>query len=64
MLTIELDMELADRLIRAARQLGKSHKDCAVAAIRTWVEDCEQAARMREQLGPGGTVNIPEGFWD
>jgi predicted transcriptional regulator len=48
---IELDSDLAGRLALAARTLGRTAEDCARSAIQTFVEDCEEAARNRAQLG-------------
>ncbi len=48
---IDLEPDLSQRLAFAARTLGRSPEDCARSAIQTFVEDCEEAARNRAQLG-------------
>lgn len=53
---IDLDPDLAARLYTAARQLGRDPAECARAAILAFVADCEEAARMRAQLGGGDWV--------
>ncbi|CUW38173.1 conserved protein of unknown function [Magnetospirillum sp. XM-1] len=53
---IELDPDLASRLYTAARQLGRDPAQCALSAILAFVTDCEDAARMRTQLGGGDWV--------
>ncbi|CAA7613180.1 conserved hypothetical protein [Candidatus Terasakiella magnetica] len=50
---IELDPDLASRLVLAARQLGRKPEDCARAAILDFVTDCEETARLRSRLGGG-----------
>jgi len=55
MLTITVDDKLAQRLRRAARDLGKDVQSAALTALVVFVEDCEEAARNRARFG------VPEG---
>jgi predicted transcriptional regulator len=55
MLTITVDDKLAERLRRAARDLGKDAQSVALTAIEVFVEDCEEARRNRARFG------VPEG---
>ncbi|ARJ66646.1 hypothetical protein WV31_13680 [Magnetospirillum sp. ME-1] len=55
---IDLDPDLAQRLYTAARQLGRDPVECARSAILAFVTDCEDAARMRAQLGGGDWVRV------
>jgi hypothetical protein len=65
MLTLSLSLEFENRLYRAARTLGKTTEEAALAALTTWVEDVEDSQRAAAQLGAQGTVAVrDEGFWD
>ncbi len=65
MLTITIDGPLADRLYHTARALGHRADEAALIAIRVWVEDCEESARQRAQLGGGdGGVARDADFMD
>lgn len=66
MLRIEIDGKLEERLRRAAFALRKPPEDCVLAAVRAFVEDCEEAASHAARLaGGGGVVREDEsGFTD
>ncbi|MBF0326885.1 hypothetical protein [Magnetospirillum moscoviense] len=64
MTTLTLPPELADRLNVVARRLRRAPDECALAAIRTFVEDCEDNARLAAGLNPDGIARPPEDFWD
>ncbi len=64
MTTITLPPDLADRLAAAARRLGRASEECALAAIRTFVQDCEESAAQAQRLNPDGVIRPAEGFWD
>jgi len=60
---IDLDPELARRLMVAARGLGRDPATCAVSAIVSFVEDCEEAARNRARFGASEGWEPPEIDW-
>lgn len=66
MTTITLPPALATRLFQAARKLGKTPDQAALAAITQWVEDAETAARHQRALGGDGETLFrpPDGFYD
>ena len=65
MLTIPTDLDLDSRLHAIARRLGKSPADCALAALKAWIEDHEEAHHRAQALGGGdGVHRPPEGFFD
>ncbi|OAN49188.1 hypothetical protein A6A04_03475 [Paramagnetospirillum marisnigri] len=61
---ITLSPDLAERLYRVARRLKRSPDDCALAAIRTFVTDCEESFAQAAPFGDG-VARIPDdGFMD
>ncbi|CAA7619169.1 conserved hypothetical protein [Magnetospirillum sp. LM-5] len=64
MTTLILPPDLADRLDAVARRLRRKPEECALAAIRTFIEDCEDNARLATSLNPDGIARPPEDFWD
>lgn len=65
MLSIPTDLDLESRLAVIARRLGKSPAECALAALKEWVKDHEEAHANAQALGGGdGVHRPPEGFFD
>lgn len=67
MLSIATDLDLDTRLYRIARALGKTPEQCALAALKAWIEDHEDAMDTARRLGGGdgdGIARPPEGFFD
>jgi len=64
MLTIPTSLDLETRLFQLARRLGKRPEDCALAALKAWIEDNEDALANAQALGGDGTMRPPEGFYD
>lgn len=65
MLSIPTDPSLENRLAVIARRLGKSPADCALAALKSWMEDHEEAHARAQSLGGGdGVHRPPEEFYD
>lgn len=65
MLTISTDLSLEDRLAVIARRLGKTPQECALAAVKAWVADYEDAQAAARRLGGGdGVHRPPEDFYD
>lgn len=62
--TVTLPRDLSERLVLAARRLGRAPEDCALSAIRAWVEDCEHAAAQARALSGTDVVRPPEDFMD
>lgn len=61
---IQLDPKLAARLYSAARQLKRDPAECALSAIRAFVEDCEDSIAQAARFGDG-IARIPDdGFMD
>lgn len=64
MLTIQTDRQLDDRLTVLARRLGKRPEECALAALKSWVEAHEEAMATARRLGGDGAMRPPDGFYD
>lgn len=64
MLTIATDLDLESRLAAVARRLGKAPAECALAALRSWVEDHEEALANAQRLGGDGVRRPPDDFFD
>jgi len=65
MLDLKLDRDLENRLTIVARRQGRSPEECVLAAIRSYVADCEEAAQLARQLSGGETMmRPPDGFYD
>lgn len=65
MLTIPTDLSLESRLAAIARRLGKNPAECALAALKAWIEDHEEAHANAQTLGGGdGVYRPPEDFID
>lgn len=61
---IELDLDLASRLYKVARQLGRDPAECARSAIQSFVADCEEAARLKSHFGGADHWGRDDGFMD
>lgn len=64
MLTIPTDPDLDSRLYRIARALGQTPEQCALAALRAWLADHEDAMESTRRLGGDGIARLPDGFYD
>lgn len=66
MLSIPSDRKLEERLTVLARRLGKRPEDCALAALKAWVEDNEDALLTAQRFGggDGGVMRPPDEFYD
>jgi len=65
MLSLATDLDLENRLAAVARRLGLRPEDCALAALKSWVADHEEALASARQLGGGdGVHRPPEEFYD
>ncbi|HTH17913.1 MAG TPA: hypothetical protein VL974_14740 [Magnetospirillum sp.] len=65
MLTIPTDLDLDTRLYQVARRLGKKPEECALAALKAWIEDHEEAHANAQRLGGGdGAARLPGEFYD
>lgn len=64
MLTIPTDPDLNNRLTRVARALGKSPEHCALAALKAWLCDHEEAMATSQRLGGAGVARPPADFYD
>ncbi len=66
MLNIPIDPDLDQRLHRVARTLGKTPEQCALAALRAWLADHEDAMATARRLGGDGdgVARPPEEFFD
>jgi hypothetical protein len=64
MLTIPTGLDLETRLSQIARRLGKTPEECALAALKAWIEDNEEALAHAQRLGGDGAVRLPDGFYD
>lgn len=67
MLTLPTDVELESRLYRLARALGKTPEQCALAALKSWIEDHEETQAHARRLGGGeggGIARLPDDFFD
>lgn len=66
MLTIATDPDLESRLWRVARALNHTPEQCALAALRAWLDDHEEALATARRLGGSGdgVARPPEEFFD
>ena len=64
MLSIPTDPDLDQRLYQVARRLGKTAEQCALAALKVWLQDHEEAHANAQRLGGDGVVRPPDGFYD
>jgi hypothetical protein len=61
---IDLPPDLAERLFRAARRLGRKPEDCALSAVTAFVTDCEDSFALAAQFGDGIARPVDDGFMD
>lgn len=64
MTSVTLPRDLADRLTVAARRLRRDPEECALSAIRAWVQDAEESAAQSRALSGTDVVRPPDGFHD
>jgi hypothetical protein len=64
MLSVPTDLDLETRLAAVARRLGKTPAECALAALRAWVEDNEEALARAQAFGGDGVHRAPDDFFD
>jgi predicted transcriptional regulator len=50
---IDIDADLANRLVMAARRLKRDPAECARSAIVAFVQDCEESAQLAARLNGG-----------
>jgi 2,4-dienoyl-CoA reductase-like NADH-dependent reductase (Old Yellow Enzyme family) len=64
MLNLATDLDLESRLASIARRMGKTPAECALAALRSWIEDHEEAAARAQAFGGDGVHRADEDFLD